>query len=57
LKEEFSDDLLMIWEFTSDYTFKRRVQVKYYAIDELLGLLGGNLSIYMAIGAYFIGPY
>jgi len=54
---EFGPNLLFLWEFTGNYTFKRRVEIKYYALDELLGLVGGNLAILLAISAYFISPY
>jgi len=46
-----------LWEFTADYTFKRKISIKYYALDELFGLVGGNLSLLLAIAAYFVLPY
>ena len=31
--------------------------IKYYAFDELLGFLGGNLSLIILLAGYFITPY
>ena len=57
LSHEFGPNLLFLWEFTGDYTFKRKVEIKYYAFDEILGLIGGTLSIFLACANYFILPY
>ena len=48
---------MFLWEFTGDSTFKRKVEIKYYALDEVLGLVGGNLSLLLALTSYFVGPY
>ena len=57
LPNEFDSNLLFMWEFTGDYTFKRKVEIKYYALDEIFGLAGGNLSILLAFASYFVAPY
>jgi len=54
---EFGPNLLFLWEFTGDYTFKRKVEIKYYALDELLGFAGGNLSLLLVFASYFLTPY
>jgi len=48
---------LFLWEFTGDYTFKRKVEIKYYALDEVFGLVGGNLSLVLAFVSFIMVPF
>ena len=57
INEFGNDKILFIWEFTEDYNIKRKVEIKYYALDEILGLVGGNLSLVLAFFVYIVGPY
>jgi len=36
---------LFLWEFKHDYNEARRVEIKYFALDEILGFVGGNMGI------------
>jgi len=47
----------MIWEFKEDKTYKRRVDIKYYAFDEILEFIGGNFAGVMVALAIFLHPY
>jgi len=47
----------MLWEFKHDYTEAKRVEIKYYALDEILGFVGGNMNIVMCIVRMFMIPY
>ena len=48
---------MFLWEFTGDTNFKRKVEISYYAFDEVLGLVGGNLSLLLALISYIVSPY
>ena len=57
MPEEFGSNIIFVWEFNHDNVNKRILNVKYYALDEILGFIGGNLSIVITIAAVFMNPF
>jgi len=40
-----------------DYTSKSKIEIKYYAADEIFGFIGGNLQIVLMITGWLLNPY
>jgi len=47
----------MIWEFHTDINVARKVEIKYYALDEIMGFVGGNMGIVILVCEIFLLPY
>jgi len=47
----------MLWEFRPDIDEARKVEIKYYALDEIMGFVGGNMAIVILVLEYFLLPY
>ena len=54
---EFGSNTLFLWEFTEDCTYKRKVDIKYYAFDEILQFIGGIFSSLMFFLSFIHSPY
>ena len=52
--DEFGNNTLFVWEFKIDIHKTRIINVKYVALDEIIGFIGGNLSIILLAAGYFI---
>jgi len=56
-KDELGSNSIFIWEFQVDITSKRQIEIRFYALDEIIGFVGGNLSIAILVFGYFVLPY
>ena len=56
-KGEFGDDTIFLWEFKVDPHNKRRIEIKYYAMDEILGFIGGFFAIIMQVSGFLVLPF
>jgi len=54
---DFGDNTLFVWEFKHDTVNKKIIQIKYYALDEVLGFIGGNLAIMTWAVALIMNPF
>ena len=56
-KHEFGEDLIFLWEFKSDVTSKRYVTMKYYALDEIMEFIGGNMGLFISLVGILVVPF
>ena len=54
---DFGDNTIFVWEFKHDTVNKKIIQIKYYALDEILGFIGGNLAIMTWAVALIMNPF
>ena len=54
---EFGNNTLFVWEFQHDIVNKKILQIKYFALDEIFGFVGGNLSLALSIAGFVINPF
>ena len=48
---------MFVWEFKHDRMHMKKIDVKYYALDEILAFIGGNLSLIISIVGIFFLPF
>jgi len=56
-KGEFGNDTIFLWEFTVDPNNKKKVEIKYYALDEILGFIGGFFAMIMQASGFIMLPF
>ena len=54
---DFGDNTLFVWEFKHDTMNKKVIEIKYYALDEIFGFIGGNLALLTSLVAIIINPF
>ena len=57
MPDEFGNNVLFVWEFRHDIVYKKIIEIKYFALDEILGFVGGNLSLLLSIVAVILNPF
>ena len=46
-----------MWEFALDVNSERRVILKWYALDDILGFIGGNLGLAVSFAGFLMLPF
>jgi len=54
---EYGTDTLFVWSFKKDLFLERSIKIKYYAADQILGLIGGIIQIFLLVLSAFVNPW